>query len=74
MSVTPTPPATPVTPQPTSSFNFSTVATTTVIPLLTVIGLIVLMALRDITWAEAGPLLAAIVGVHGGAVVANASK
>lgn len=47
--------------------------TTNVVTILTIVGLIVLIALGKVTFAEGGPLIAALAGVHGGAVLTNAA-
>jgi hypothetical protein len=41
------------------------------VPTVTIIGLIVLLAMGKVTWGDAGPLIAALAGVHGGAVIAS---
>ena len=43
------------------------------LPLVTIVGLIVLLALKDIDQTAAVGLIAAIAGVHGGAAVASAT-
>lgn len=43
----------------------------TAVTLVTIVGLIVLIALGKVSWGDAGPLIAALAGVHGGASLAS---
>lgn len=56
--------------------NSSTLYTlyTMLLSIIAVVGLIVLVALGKITWSDAGPLLAAIVGVHVGVQAVSGSN
>lgn len=40
------------------------------VALVIIVGLIVLIAISKVTWADAGPLIGALAGVHGGASLA----
>lgn len=45
-----------------------------VIPLVTIVGLIVLIALHDLTAADGLPLIGVLAGAHAGVAIATASN
>lgn len=55
----------------TTTRNLPALVLATVIPGITIVGLIVLVALGKVTWADVGPLIAVLAGVHGGGVIAD---
>lgn len=56
-----------------SSTTLTTVLSLYLLPVIVVVGLFVLIALGKVDSATGVPLIAGIVGVHGGAAVANTS-
>lgn len=59
---------------PTSSSVSVAALMSWLVPLVTIIGTIVLLALHDIDQAAGVGLIAGLAGLHGGASVATASK
>lgn len=59
--------STPTTAAGTS--NTLTLIMGAAVALVVIVGLIVLVALGKLTWADAGPLIGALAGVHGGAAL-----
>lgn len=52
----------------------TTLAQTLLVPIVTIAGLVVLIALGDVTSAVGVPIIAGLAGVHGGAqIVTNAT-
>lgn len=44
-----------------------------VITLVTIVGLIVLIAIGKLSWGDGGPLIAALAGVHVGSTLTNST-
>lgn len=67
---------TDVTETATSSFhgNGYTLVSTLLVPLVTIVGLIMLIALQRIDAAAGLGLIGGLAGLHGGAAVANTGK
>lgn len=61
-------------PSTTTRATVNNYVTTLLIPLVTIVGLIVLMALHVLTPADGLPLVGVLAGVHGGATIANNSS
>lgn len=58
------------TPTTTSTnANTLTLVTGATVATLTIVGLVVLLAIGKATWADVGPLIGALAGVHGGAAL-----
>jgi hypothetical protein len=72
MSIGPAAAAPPAAATPKASANLSTILAL-IVPAVTIVGVIVLLALKSIDQAAGLALIGAIAGVHGGAAVANAS-
>lgn len=64
---------TPSTPTASAPGTAVQLVTTLLIPLVTIISMVVLLALHDIDAPTAVGVIGLLSGVHGGAVVANAS-